>query len=70
MARWVIEEGDPPIVRKDGRPAGRVHDMAEAVHLVQVAFEKGDRVAVEEKDGYRSDFTRKFERGTAERLNW
>jgi len=70
MSRWVIERGDRITVRKDGRVVRQEDEMREAVHLVQVAFEEGDTVFVTDDDGYRSNFTRKFQRGTAERMNW
>ena len=58
------------VVKKDGRQVRQEDQMSDAVHLVQVAFEKGDRVVVIDEDGYRHNYTRKFERKVADRLNW
>jgi hypothetical protein len=58
------------IVKKDGRQVRQEDRMDDAVHLVQVAFEKGDRVVVIDEDGYQHNYTRKFERKVADRLNW
>ena len=42
MSRWTIERGPLCVVKKDGRQVRQEDQMSDAVHLVQVAFEKGD----------------------------
>jgi hypothetical protein len=68
MSRWVIEREDCS-VHKDQRVVRRPDTLADAVRYVQKQFQPKDRVVVRDEDGYTTNFTRYFERGTATRLN-